>query len=55
MFKMDRLTRRCELANWVCNDVGLFPANLVMKLITGTMLTFSQCSRFAIISDRQKN
>ncbi len=42
MFKVDRLTRKCELVPLSGNDVGLFPSNLVTKMITGTMLTFER-------------
>ena len=39
MFEVDRLTRKYELVPLSGNDVGVFPCNLVTKMVTGTMLT----------------
>ena len=41
MFEVDRLTRKYELVLLSGNDVGVFPSNLVTKMVTGTMLTMA--------------
>ena len=53
MFEVDRLTRKYELVPLSGNDVGVFPCNLVTKMVTGTMLTPSRavtCQKFAFRS-----